>query len=81
MTKVSAELAERLATKIADCRSEADWQESLWDSINIWTSGQLDTKQTDILFDMIVARWDRAKRPTVFVTDDKVNLFDAAHAA
>jgi hypothetical protein len=57
-SKVSAALADELAAKIAKA-NHADWQEDLWSAIDLWTCGELDTKQTDILFDMIVSRWEK----------------------
>jgi hypothetical protein len=58
--KVTAELADRLARKIQDNRDQPDWEQSLWEELQ-WLD-DLDTKQVDILFGMIVSRWDRAKR-------------------
>lgn len=58
--KVTAELADRLARKIPDNRDQPEWEQSLWEELQ-WLD-DLDTKQVDILFGMIVSRWDRAKR-------------------
>lgn len=58
MAKVTAELADRLAAKINDNRSEPEWEQALWEELQ-WLD-DLDTKQVDILFGMIVARWNRA---------------------
>ena len=58
--KVTAELADKLALKIADNRDQPEWEQSLWEELQ-WLD-DFDTKQVDILFEMVVSRWNRAKR-------------------
>lgn len=81
MTKVTAELADKLAKRFPDNRAELgspDWEEDLWIGLGYF---DLDTKQVDILFDMIVARWNAAERASKLITiDPPINLFDAVHA-
>lgn len=55
---VTAKLADELAAKIKKAPHD-DWAEDLWHAIDHETGGALDTKQTDIMFDMIVIRWKR----------------------
>lgn len=63
MVKVTADLANKLARRIADNRGEAGWEEALWEELS--DIDGLDTKQVDILFGMIVARWDAASHKPV----------------
>ncbi len=54
-----AQIADRIA-KRGDLRTLPGWQEILWDEIGFANYGALDSKQSDIVFDMVVARWDKA---------------------
>jgi len=52
-----APIADRIVRKLADNRGTPQWEEVLWDWVD-WESGcALDTKQMDIVFGMVVARW------------------------
>lgn len=55
-------IADKLARKIADKRDHPDWEQHLLEEID-WATGQeLDFKVRDILFDMIIRRWEKAKK-------------------
>lgn len=61
MTVKLSPIADKLARKIKDNRSQPEWEQELLEDID-WATGQeLDFKTRDILFDMIVRRWDRAR--------------------
>ncbi len=60
-----APIAERVCSRRADDRTEFGWEEQLWFDID-WASGcELDAKQMDIVFDMVVARWNKALKAKV----------------
>jgi len=54
-----APIADRVVKRMPDPRSKPGWEELLWFDID-WASGcELDCKQMDIVFDMVVARWNK----------------------
>jgi hypothetical protein len=62
MSTKLAPIADRVAKRRADNRHESGWEELLWFDID-WASGcELDAKQMDIVFDMVVARWNKVGR-------------------
>lgn len=71
-----APIADKLASKIADNRDQPEWEQSLWEELQ-WID-DLDTKQVDILFDMVVTRWDRAKRSTSSTASAVISTQSAA---
>jgi len=54
-------IADRIAGKLGDIRSEPEWEAALWDVIGMANYGDLDTKQADIVFGMVVRRWSKPK--------------------
>lgn len=61
MTTKLTPIADKLARKLKDNRSQPEWEQDLFEEID-WATGQeLDFKARDILFDMIVRRWEKAR--------------------
>lgn len=56
-----APIADQIAAKCKDMRGQDEWEQSLWEVCQ-WQD-DLDTKQVDILFGMVVSRWDRPTPP------------------
>lgn len=54
-----APIADKIAKRLGDIRSEPEWENRLWDEI-AWRS--LDTKQCDIVFGMVARRWDQVRK-------------------
>lgn len=54
-----APIADKIALKVKDNRDQPEWEQDLWEELQ-WVD-DLDTKQVDILFGMVVTRWDRAR--------------------
>lgn len=54
-----APLADKLAAKLVDNRDQPGWEELLWEEV-VWLD-DIDTKQADILFGMVVTRWNAEK--------------------
>lgn len=54
-------IADKLARKIKDNREQPEWEQDLFEEIDWATDQELDFKARDILFDMIVRRWDKAR--------------------
>ena len=54
-----APIADRVCKQLPDNRSEPEWEGVLWDRIDWAGRCELDTKQMDIVFDMVVARWNK----------------------
>ena len=54
-----APLADKVAQQLTDIRNVDGWEENLWEELQ-WFD--LDTKQVDILFGMVVSRWDARKQ-------------------
>ena len=54
-----APIADRIAKRLGDIRLEVDWEEWLQGEIN-WED--LEWTQSGIVFDMVVARWNREKK-------------------
>jgi hypothetical protein len=64
-----APIADRVAKRRADDRDKPGWEEQLWFDIDWAGRCELDCKQMDIVFDMVVARWNKAKKAADEWTD------------
>lgn len=56
-----APIADRVAKRLSDIRSKPGWEEILWDELDWAGDFVLDTKQMDIVFGMVVARWNKGE--------------------
>lgn len=54
-------IADRIAKKFGDIRDQPEWEEMVFDEIQFANYGGLDFAQCDIVFKMVVARWNKAK--------------------
>lgn len=58
MTKKLAAIAARIAREVGDIRGHDGWEETLWDAL-LYSGDNLDTKQADITFGMVVTYWQQ----------------------
>lgn len=59
MAKKLAAIAARVATDLGDIRGRQGWEETLWEELVLSSADDLDTKQADIVFGMVVAYWQK----------------------